>query len=292
MAKSDKKSVDEFVRFQLYKVGDSKCRRFVVKHAQIGAPSNREVNGYDIGEGLSQSEEAIAELVSQIWSDVSSDAEGLGGMQRYQICAYFGENDSPTASRAFRVQAEATVFEEIDETGGIGSEPPTKQGIIGMFMRHTEGLTRTVVGAAAQAQQSLQRENVRLATENEKLREKHFETFELMQELLDMKVKRDLEMHEAQMKSELKQAAFGKLLQLAPTVINKLSGQNLLPDGNGGGQTDALVTALMGTLTPEQLEKMQKVLTPEQMAVVGDLYVAAQAAEEVKPKNGEVKTEN
>jgi hypothetical protein len=267
-----------FVSMQLYKTEESsvgRCTKFSLRH--IGALKGQDVQVYDVGEGQ-LSEEGISALAVQVANDAKSDSEGLGGTQRYQICAFFSKTgDEPRVRTTVRIYSEGSEYD--DDGNGVDSEPPTKAGFMAQLMRHNENKEKMALGALGHVVNSLLKNSERVEKENESLRKNQFEVFETMQELMDMKADRNRKNREADNIEEMKRTGFEKLLQYAPDAINAMAGKEIIPNPQNSLMT--IITGFMKSVTSDQLAELSKVLKPDQLETIVALH---QLANEPDPK--------
>ncbi len=166
--------------------------------------------------------------------------------------------------KSFRVEGET--FSRSGET-----EPPTVSGINAMLMRHAEGATKIALGHTShiieQYKVLLQQRDRRITELETSLRE----ASAMRESLVMLEHERALALHRA--KDDEKRSDFmrDKLDLLIPVVAGKMLGA-------GGSPVppivnDEMLRQLLGSLSPDQLTKLQSILGPDQQAVVGDLYM-------------------
>ena len=76
-------------------------------------------------------------MVNQIEGQVLEDAEGIGGVQKYRILAYFTKAARSVGRFTFRMAGA-----ELDEYEDGFSEEATSKGHMSQMMRHNEALMR------------------------------------------------------------------------------------------------------------------------------------------------------
>ena len=133
----------------------------------------------------------MADLLDAIALEITTDAEDLGGMQRYQL----------KASAKGRDIGSTTIRYAMDTMpAAIDSEPPSHRGLVAQSQRHTEAAFRMLLQANGSILASFQQ---RLIAQEEMLaryQAQALETFKLQEELLVKKAQ--LETHSEEEKEE------------------------------------------------------------------------------------------
>lgn len=250
MAENDKR-LEDWARKQLFK---EQCDRFVLRH--ITASSGKlgsEVADFESPDDGEES--SLAALITEFMVAAETDAIGIGGVQRYVLHSFVNGSKKHKARYTFRMQGD-------DESDGIDSEPATPAGLVTQLMRHLEvtqrlGVQQQTVMANNTSQQL--REQGKIISE---MYEDRHKNWELVQALTSMQHERDIETLEAESKQKLLSDAFDKVSLLAPSVINKLSGQKLLPEKHS--PNELAITELLASMSAEQITALQSILNPEQ----------------------------
>lgn len=255
----------QWLRRQIY--GREGLCKLQIKHVLSGNKIGSEVHSFgkeQVKESLTPEE--LDSLVVDIEQITGDDAAGVGGVQKYALLATFENGDS--ARFVLRVQSDDQDNEEID------SEPPTKAGLVAQQMRHNEAIMRV---SAMSFQQVITMQNriiVRLSEQNEQMMGKHMELMTAIEGLHTEKHLRDLETRKADAQLEHKKEIVQKLLLLAPTVVNKITGKHLMPVSQT--PEDLQVHQLMASMTKEQMESLMAQgtvkFTVDQLMVIHDIY--------------------
>lgn len=229
------------------------------------------------------------ELATEILMVAEEDAADMPGTCRYVVAAL----------REGRV-LERMSFPQSGALGGtLGAEvefEPNAIGLTGMAQKHLEVQQRTgilkdqaharslevVLGkfgelfetavagfrAAASAQQEVLTQqgaqNQRLADQLEKKAEREISVIHALEALISRTHERDLALAKEKSRHDMQERVFERLEPAIPAVMNKLIGAPLVP-----AEAQDALDSLIFSFTPEQLDKVQQVLTPEQTMALG-----------------------
>jgi hypothetical protein len=287
--------------------------RIVIRHLSV---NDRQA---DVGavplQADGEAEAGVAEVAGRLADLIATDAEGLGGMQRYLLVALRG--GEVLGRLPLRAAGGA------DEGGAdpIDSEPATARGLVAQLMRHNEANSRIVSLSMGQIVATLLRQNERLRLVAEEAEDKRYAVANLTEQLLSQQHERDLEAKLVEERGELLRHGLTQLRGVVPFVaacfrnsssefLRNLSSAFPVqggpqPEGDeelGGtpaSDQDALamgdqpqasatasgppqdgVGALLASLTPDQQGAIIKLLTVEQqMALFRLAAVPAQASD-------------
>lgn len=245
---------------------EGRCTRIVLRHVVQGNKVGNEVASWNCP--IELDEQWIQDTVNEVETSAHTDAGGLGGPQKYMLFAFFERSEAkPLARFPFLEHAS-------DDVGGgdgdeLDTESPNAKGLTAQLMRHNEALMRTTMMGITQIIGTLQRQVSKQSETIEKLVQEKFDNLDTMEQLLGKKQERELEMREAETKQKLLTDAAEKAMALMPIVVSKLTGKALpgAPTAN-----DELLKTFLSTITPEQLDKLTSILSPEQTMVVLELY--------------------
>ncbi|KKM97063.1 hypothetical protein LCGC14_1171940, partial [marine sediment metagenome] len=243
----NKEKLTDWLGRQFYKTDDQLgvCCKLVCKHVgsskgdvfQIMVPNNEKVVKVD--------DDELAIMANQIEGQVLEDAEGLGGVCKYQLLAYFSKASRPVSRLTFRVTGS-----EFDEDEDGFSEGPNQKGHMGQMMRHNEALTRIAVMGSNQALGLQNRTIARQQELIENMMDKHLQNIELTETLLSNQHVRDLETKAAAAKEERYEQLYQKGKVLIPVIANRIAGRKVLPE-----ESDPMVETLKAfaeSLSPGQ----------------------------------------
>lgn len=265
MGKSvERGKIEKWLRRQIYGRKLERCEKIELRHLAIGKHKGEEVQSYAIEARVEERE--LVELAEQIDSHAQEDANGMGALQRYVLLAYFKEDESSHGRFVFRKSAEKD-----DEDGdSFDSEPPTKQGLVAQQMRHNEIIMRNSNFTMGQMLSMLKEQNRELQDENRTLRQERREQIETYEKLLSLQHERELETKRHEFMLKAKEQMFEKIALLAPAIVNRMMGKKVLPEKTT--PESMALKALMDTITPEQMQKMNEVFTPDQLISILNLY--------------------
>lgn len=169
---------------------------------------------------ISNRDVALNPLALEIVQDAVDDAEGLRGLQRYGLYAFYGTSEVPTGGRKlFNIQSD----DGMDVGDMEGSEPPTPEGMLAQTQRHLESVMRLQVASTSQQINALMRQNERLNDRIERMEGQHFRAIEVTEELLSLKQDRDLKATSAERSEARKDQALKTMMQFAPHLVRAIT---------------------------------------------------------------------
>lgn len=271
----------EFIRkLRVDLTPEGSITRFELYHTVDGDQSER-LETFEMADR--PEDEDPDDLAQEIWNVAEEDAESRpqGSHQRYVVQAYRGDTREPDAQRAF-----TTIGKLVSSLVGGDTEPPTPRGMVAADMRRTNELhamlVRVCEHTAVSAAASLDRER----QENQRLREMGFQAEKMRQELLDRSNEREIARQNAQAWNQQMQMLTGMLIQFAPLLLQRflapppapgaaqplqaLPGPQPPVQAPGPGAhpvvaaRDTAMAGLLGTVSPEQIQKLMDTFTPEQ----------------------------
>lgn len=277
MDNSQKSKLVRWIRQQILLDDEEKgqCKKIVLRHV-AGGRYGSEILSVPVPKKAID-DQWFEELANDIEIRVTDDAEGLGGMQTYCVHSLYEKRPDKPGSR-FTIR-ETSADENLEDAE---SEPPTKTGIITQMMRHTEAATRVALMATGQIMSALKNTNARQAEMIEKLVGEKMSNLETMEKLRSEEMERKIILQRAESDERRKSEIFEKLTMLLPVAVNRISGKNLLPEKASG--TELVIKGLIESITPEQLEKLQTVLRPEQLVTLLEIFQSIQPANEATEK--------
>lgn len=257
----ERKKLASWLRLQMQSMEtDTPVVRMVLKHA-LATGNTGQVAKYQVSPGTDPDS-----LCQEVEDAAQTDAEGLGGLQLYALCAYFKGNEDEVGGRfTFRIHVDKKDEDEV----GL-SEAPTQTGLLQQMMRHTEAMMRSSVMASTEANRILLRMNEQQAEALERLAGRHLEMLDTMEEVMGAKDERDLKRLEIVAKSKRDEQIMEKLSVLLPAVVNRLGGKKILPENMT--PSEMMIGNLLGGLDAEQMGKLQGIFKPEQLMIVMELY--------------------
>jgi hypothetical protein len=229
----------------------------------------------------------IDELASEIAQRAQSDCdETFDGPTQYTVLSFHGGTDFPSGrSPGARMLSRTRSTGDIEET-----EPPTTKGFAAQQMRHNEALFRISMVNTEHQRQHDRKLLEMYQHRMEQLEERHFTSLHFIEEMLSERVKREIEGMEAKEGMVRKREAWNSAKILFPTVVNKLAGKTVMPVTTTP-ETE-IARRLMESLTPEQVAKLQPILTTEQIIGLGQLYELAHTENEKQEAEDKKKIES
>jgi len=221
-------------------------------------------------------EEQLAELddlAQDIFTTAQADGEEHDGPTRYTVLAFFGGSPMPSARCAsVRILSAVRSHGDFEET-----EPSNSRGLVAQQMRHTEVLMRQLVAMSGvqvdHAEKSLSRAYRRI----EHLEEERSSFVDALEDLAQSSHDRQLEEADHKAKLKRREEMFEQVKILGPAVVNRLTGQKLLPESST--PQEEMIGELLSSLNPTQLETLRSIFTPAQMIAFGELFKARADAE-------------
>lgn len=279
-------SLANWVRNQVLTISEKrgKCVLIALRHA---IKKGEDVANIDVPPKVDEEEaDALADLIDQTATD---DANGLGGLQKYSVTAYHEKTkERPTARFCFRIIGEEEGTEEESDI------PDTsKNGIVGMLLKHLEKIhttmlssNATIINRQGQMLEGYQRHE-------ESTMEMRFKMVEMVEGLMSQHAERMREDRAEEKKQERFDDLYEKLKIIAPHAINKIAGMRLLPEPE---TVFSSLSNLRKALTPDEVQRMMAQLPPEKAIALVDALSALDEEgqphkdEKKKPSNGNGKT--
>ena len=260
----ERKKFETWMRRMLLSVDeeDGQCIKLVISHTTVSKKRGEEVGTIKIPKAVKDIDAFLNEKIDEIENATVVDADGIGGVQSYQVQAFFEKLEGAKSRYTFRIEAD-------DDEEEYKSEPPTQAGLTAQLMRHNEAQARTMTMTTGQVMASLSRQNTRLLEMAEKVFEDKLKLIEAMEDLSTKKHERDIELRDQAFKQTMVEDGYKKLVMLAPILVNKFMGKKLLPEQ--AGTMEIMMARLMESIGPEQGEALSKILTPDQMAILMEI---------------------
>lgn len=238
------------------------CKQILLRHLGIDRKVQGDVAAFPVR--LEVGSEDLDPLVTEICQAAQRDADEIQqGIQNYALFAQF-EDLNYMPRKMFRVAAVNEGFERDLSP----SEPPTDKGLVSQHMRHTESMVKIALTSIGAVTELTQRENRRLAEQNEKYAVQQIDFMLVLQKLMDNAHERRLKEKEREFNVGLKQEALEKVSSLIPIIANRIAGQNLLPTTD---PSFMMMAGLLENLTPKQQMDMLDMLDPAQKVLFGEM---------------------
>jgi hypothetical protein len=277
----NKEKLKDFLSRQFYKSDEDLgvCFKLVCKH--IGAAKAGDVFQIMVPHTetvVKINDDELEIMANQIEGSAAEDAEGLGGVCKYQLHAYFTKSPRPVARFTFRMAGA-----ELDEYEDAFSEPGTVKGHTTQMMRHNEALVRICVMGANQTIGLMNRSLARKEEQIEKLLDGRMKDFELMEDLRSQQHLRELETKAEEAKQQRYDDLYQKGKVLLPVIANRIAGKKLLPEGNPMGDA---IQAFAESLDPAQASDIMAKLKPEQKIAFIEVLEAMHKKEDEESPEG------
>lgn len=243
---------------------DATLQRVVLRH-MVSKSSKRlgeEIATYSPPVDQDALEDWIAKAVEECWGQINHEVSVLGGIQTFALYSFFSDDLAKSASRLL-LKVANDEEEDFDDT--LMSEGSSVRGMLQQNQRHLEATQKMFMGAFASMVSSMQRQNARLADQNEKLIAERNHTFDTQMQLMRAEVEQHNKERELEMKQKSMESAIEAVKQIAPAIVNKMAGQKIMDEAPG---SDAFMAAkiMFRGLSDEQYAEIQKNMTKEQFA--------------------------
>lgn len=218
----------------------------------------------------------VEKLVSMIIERCEEEADAAGGTGAHRFILRTHQHLGGRQKLSFLVNQSARDAGdgEADNAlvlGGAGANGPgggVMVQMLGMQMRHNERYHTTQMQTFQSTLGVLSRVNDDLREENATLRK---ERLDLLTKLDDQEAKkdaRDMEAMKQIAKDKRKDVALGKLLPLFPLVASKIMGKD--PTPGAPNALGILVSELVKSLSPSQMQRIGGTLQPTQQILLGE----------------------
>lgn len=228
------------------------------------------------------SREYLRELADKIDQEAREDAESLGWTsQQYRVDARDRQGGKQVGSLALRYMASTLAL----DAPGFGALPNPGQRGQGQFsMNQIDNAYKTLILGIGMAFDQMNRSNMRTENILDKMSHSITRTFDLMEEAAERRSEREalaaaekqkaelsLKQEEAKIERErmLLDAGINHLAPIIPILVNRLAG------GAGSAPSttsrDELMASLIGSISPEQEDKLRSMLSDVQLATLVEL---------------------
>lgn len=265
----------QFINRWLFETSIEKgpLRKVGLMHISKESNTGREVTDWPI-KSDDPSALQVPTFVAQILELAQEDANGWGGVQQYVVCGYFG-SDAADGGRTivFPVASERRDPDMPGERGLMPTEPANERGGFSQMLRFNEALHKITLGAMGSMIESLTRQNMAKDHLIEKMGEKHIQNIVQVEQLLDNKAERDIELSKQQLKNRSMDMLTTSVMPLLPSLVNRFLGVNIFQDQSNPGMEQ--MRQFLGSLREEQITKFVETLDPPQALAVMHMYEQA-----------------
>lgn len=262
---------------EVYLEREAPVHKFVLKQVSASEKLN-EVASFKVPAECTDA--SLDELAREIELCAQADADGLGGRQKYMLHGIAkGGKGGALCRLPFRMDGAdgASGGEGADD---IGSEPGTPKGLLTQLMRHNEVNLRTAVSGADSTMRTMRRIIEVQAEQIQDAEKYRFKTMELVESLYSRKQQRELELMKEQNAEKRSDQLFEGVTMLAPFVVNRLAGKNLLPEPESLKLLS--MRKMFESITGEQFEKIMGALDMQQKIAMMEMMNTFAAEEEAK----------
>lgn len=224
-----------------------------------------------------------------IMQRAQDDADGkMSEYVTYKVYAFFGGNElSVSQSTPGKFQSSGIEVMNRDGYGNYSSGPSGGGGGSGdkefskLQMKHNEYLVGALVANTVHFQRHAENMLTKAHSRIEQLEHERIDVVKTIEDMHNQAQDRQISLKREGAKLERQTEMWDHAKILFPTVVNKLSGKNLLPVKET--PRDEIIHAIMGSLSSKQIESLKEILSPGQMVGFAELY------EEEAKKNDERK---
>ena len=227
-----------------------------------------------------------SELANAIYATAVDDAKNQrgGGAVHYGLFAYANGQKSLVDRMLLTIdnaeKARSTALATLDGGGaGVDDEDALERAqkatLMGLLMKHTHASAQLALGHTVDIVRHYKEESERKDARIRELEERHEKVLAMYEELLSMKHERELEMLRAQNSEKRKDHLLDKLDMLVPIAVAKV-----IPAAKTPALGEELMRQLLKSLSRQQLAELVGHLSPEQAALLHEIYVAYAEREE------------
>jgi hypothetical protein len=236
-----------------HQIHEGKAWMLTVAHMRGTTPE--EILNIKFG-GRSWTAKELAQLIQRKAECYAQDLPGA--QQTFCVFVFYNKSTEHGAKHPFVVRGD-------EEINGLGSDSPDGRGVLQQGMRHTE----IALGMALRHQKEV---NDQLLTafrlvgeQNAVLLKENNDAMAVVKEVMMAKAVEDAETAMALEEYKRKTGERKKLLQLAPAVINQLTGREIFPQSTAD---TSIIESITETLSEDQLAQLMNILKPEQAAIL------------------------
>jgi hypothetical protein len=257
---------------------DEKRSRVVLR--QRSSTGDQRVREWRLGEQIA------SELATTIYAGAVEDAKNQRGTIQYGLFAYVDGQKSHADRLLFCIEnpdAKRTALatldpgSEFEDDGGI--DRGQKGQLVGLLMRHTHASAQLALGHTIDIVRHYKEESDRKDARICELEERHEKVLTMYEELLSMKHQREMETLRAQNSERRKDHLLDKLDMLIPIAMSKV-----IPAAKTPALGEELMRQLLKSLTRGQLSALVGHLSPEQAALIHEIYLTYCEREEQRDK--------
>lgn len=247
-------------------------RQMDEKRARVVLRQRATTGDQRVREWLFAEHASASELASAIHGRAIEDASSQRGPVHYGLFAYAQGAKSYVDRTFLTVEGEdarnaGTALATLD----AGDERAQQASLVGLLMKHTHASAQLALGHTVDIVRHYKDESDRKDARIRELEDRHSKVLEMYEELLSAKHERELEMLRATNSEKRKDHLLEKLDMLIPVAVAKV-----LPGGGGKNAAlgEELMRQLLKSLSREQLGALVGHLSPEQAALIHEIYLS------------------
>lgn len=272
---NDIEEIKIFIKSQIFNATKAgQCRELVLKKINAEGKIGSEIQRWET-EKHHFTPEGVILIYNEVVNASTSDAVTMGGVQRYSLQSYHGDNKSQSARKTFRVNGDDGREEDED----LSSEGANVKGILAQQMRHNELIMKTSLGVVGQMMQAVSRTNAQQAARLDEMERDRLQNLSVVEKLLSEQHTRDMELRKMELREKSIGEVVSSLKQALPMVTAKLLGpkpSEVKQGDSSGGASLALegIVTVFASLTPEQKTAIFSTLNDEQRDLLQSVFQA------------------
>lgn len=265
------KSLEKFLRVQF---GTEGIKRVVLQQSAPGSSKAAVIDSYEPGDDASIQDMTV--LSDEIASRAQSDADGLGGIQRYVVVAY-NHDGKAKARHTFRLRGD-----DDGDSSLAGEESADAKGLLTQLMRHNESNMRTINSSIGMVMRVMGETISTLQAQNEALIQRQTDYAKLREDAESKAHERDVELLKATNEERRRDAMIEKFMLLVPVVVNKFAGKKIIPSDD---PSVMMLSSFAESLSQDQVARIFSSLNPEQQIALGQIIQSSR--KQIASKTGE-----
>lgn len=216
---------------------------------------DRDVHVEDFRVTADLDDDALDRLAGRIEGAATDHCEGLPGVQRYRLAAYYQRSTAPNGAITFALRAVAD-----DYTSAAVSEPANATGLLAQLMRSLDAKDRALLAVTTAQAAMIERQGQII----DQMQARQLEAIRLTEELLSERHTRELAAKEAHARIEHRGEVVRAVKALAPAIANRLAKKEVIP-GTEQTAKAQLARSLLEGLKAEQAAAIADALGDDEL---------------------------
>jgi hypothetical protein len=213
--------------------------------------------------------------LDELAETLEEDASGRGGLQRYEVTAWQGEPEADGSQALGEFPVRLDMESDLVAPG----DDVSQKDLLAQLMRHNEVQQRALLLLVGQTQAPLRAVIERQGAEIKHLNKNRLEQLQITEELLSGKHRRQLEEKREEASAEIKADLAKRFGTLLSVMLGKAAGKAVGDDRVARVES---FSAFVGSLAPEQLERLVGVLDDAQRIAFTESLDTELASQEAK----------